>query len=493
MKTSTSSEDPFERVIRNLQLIGRPPIALQRQIGTASRISSDETRLRSLEQQVENLRSELDKEKDKTERRKREAANQEIRELRITLKTSEEELHRYRKEVDTLRKQLTQNTQTVTLQRAVLSTLNTQLSALNSLLRSSPFHVSVELFDSLESILDRISIDLNLEQTEEVLRQTTKLFENVSSAITSPYLSDSWTMTEQPEKEPSERTSEEDAEETIREIRKSHNSELESIKSQCEQRLAVLKERAEREEGRRKKLQEQLVMASTRSDESISSVKTSFTQMLTEQKKAFDEELESVKREHEEKLMEEKHATKLALEAVRRAHQEDLRNLKEKSKSGEGGSNLEKTSEMFEDIREELINVCALYSAKCIENSQLDEQLANLISEKEASVELSIENDKLRSEIDRKTKEIHDLTRKMNNYEKLSQSRTDLEASAGTTVSRARREKQKKRNRRHDVRFHSNPIEMPEHLIEEARRSIDVPVSERRKFFEHIAEYSTPF
>lgn len=37
-------------------------------------------------------------------------------------------------------------------------------------------------------------------------------------------------------------------------------------------------------------------------------------------------------------------------------------------------------------MREELINVCALYSAKCLENSQLDEQLANLISEKEASV-----------------------------------------------------------------------------------------------------------
>ncbi|ULU10905.1 hypothetical protein L3Y34_014848 [Caenorhabditis briggsae] len=488
MKNANLHDEAFDRVIRNLELIGQP---LQRHIGTASRISSDENRLRSLEQQVENLRSQLHEAKEDSTRRKRETVNQEIKELRITLKSSEDELQRYRKEVDTLRRQISQNTQTLTLQRAILSTLRTQLSALSSLLRSSLFLGAVDLFDSLDNILDRISVDLSLEQTEDVLRQTTELFEKVSSAVTIPYLSDSWTMTEQ-EKEPREKTPDEEIEETIRQIRRNHTSEVNSIKSQCEQRLAVLKERAEREEGRRKKLQEQLVMATTRSDESISSVKTSFSQMLAEQRKTFDEELEVVKKEHEERLMEEKHATRLALEAVRRAHEEELKNVAEKNKNGEG-SNIGRQSEIFDEMREELINVCALYSAKCLENSQLDEQLANLISEKEASVELSIENDKLRSEVDKKSKEIHDLQRKMNNYEKLSQSRTDPEVLAGTTVSRARREKQKKRNRRHDVRFHSNPIEVPQHLIEDVRRSLDVPVSERRKFFEHIAEYSTPF
>ncbi|VDP11180.1 unnamed protein product [Heligmosomoides polygyrus] len=34
---------------------------------------------------------------------------------------------------------------------------------------------------------------------------------------------------------------------------------------------------------------------------------------------------------------------------------------------------------------------------------------------------------------------------------------------------------------------------VPEYLIEDMRRSLAVPVSERRKFFETIAEYSTPF
>ncbi|EGT42785.1 hypothetical protein CAEBREN_32365 [Caenorhabditis brenneri] len=474
-----------------LELQAEYPVMRQDYGHWSNRFGIKETIKMSKILQVENLRTQLDEAKDDSTRRKRDAVNQEIKELRITLKSSEDELQRYRKEVDMLRRQISQNTQTVTLQRAILSTLRTQLSALSSLLRSSLFLGAVDLFDSLDHILDRISVDLNLEQTEDVLRQTTELFEKVSSAVTIPYLSDSWTMTEQ-EKEPRERTPEEDIEETIREIRRNHTSEVDSIKSQCEQRLAVLKERAEREEGRRKKLQEQLVMATTRSDESISSVKTSFSQMLAEQRKTFDEELEVVKKEHEERLMEEKHATRLALEAVRRAHEEELKNVAEKSKNGEGSS-IGRQSEIFDEMREELINVCALYSAKCLENSQLDEQLANLISEKEASVELSIENDKLRSEIDRKSKEINDLQRKMNNYEKLSQSRTDPEVLAGTTVSRARREKQKKRNRRHDVRFHSNPIEVPQHLIEDVRRSLDVPVSERRKFFEHIAEYSTPF
>lgn len=49
MKSIRHHDEAFDRVIRNLELISQP---LQRQIGTASRISSDETRLRSLEQQV---------------------------------------------------------------------------------------------------------------------------------------------------------------------------------------------------------------------------------------------------------------------------------------------------------------------------------------------------------------------------------------------------------------------------------------------------------
>lgn len=54
------------------------------------------------------------------------------------------------------------------------------------------------------------------------------------------------------------------------------------------------------------------------------------------------------------------------------------------------------------------------------------------------------------------------------------------------------------KSRRTDIRFHSNPVipmleGVPEYLIEDMRRSLAVPVSERRKFFETIAEYSTPF
>lgn len=49
-----------------------------------------------------------------------------------------------------------------------------------------------------------------------------------------------------------------------------------------------------------------------------------------------------------------------------------------------------------------------------------------------------------------------------------------------------------------DIRFHSNPAipvsEMKnDYPANELRRSIITPVSERRKFFETIAEYSHPF
>lgn len=49
-----------------------------------------------------------------------------------------------------------------------------------------------------------------------------------------------------------------------------------------------------------------------------------------------------------------------------------------------------------------------------------------------------------------------------------------------------------------DIRFHSNPVipmvdGVPEYMLDEVRRSLAVPVAERRKFFETIAEYSTPF
>ncbi|CAI5438253.1 unnamed protein product [Caenorhabditis angaria] len=446
------------------------------------RINSDETRLRSLEKQVENLRAQLNE----AGNRKRDEINQEIKELRKTLKTSEDEMQRYRKEVENLRRQLNNNTQSVTLQRVILTTLRSQLSALSSLLRSNLFVGSTELFDNLDHIVDKISVDLSLEQTEDVLRKTTILFEKVSAAVNIPFLSDSWTMTEEIEKDQIINEYDNDLEKQIEDIKRNHETEIESIRSQCDQRMAVLKERAEREENRRKKLQEQLVMATTRSDESISSVKSSFSQMLQEQRKSFDIEIESIKKEHEDKLMEEKHATRLALEAVRRAHDEELKNVAAAVKTDEVGNNLGRQSEVFDEMREELVNLCAMYSAKCVENAQLDEQLSNFQSEKEATVELSIENEKLRVEIDRKTKEIDELTRKVNNIEKLRGSCSSVSMP---------RPRSKKRNRRHDVRFHSNPVEMPTNIdsLVASSSSIPIPVSERRKFFEHIAEYSTPF
>ena len=56
-------------------------------------------------------------------------------------------------------------------------------------------------------------------------------------------------------------------------------------------------------------------------------------------------------------------------------------------------------------------------------------------------------------------------------------------------------------SRRHDLRYHSNPVipvmtDIPNQenlFIDEMRKTLAVPVSERRKFFERVAEYNSPF
>ena len=82
----------------------------------------------------------------------------------------------------------------------------------------------------------------------------------------------------------------------------------------------------------------------------------------------------------------------------------------------------------------------------------------------------------------------------------------DLSSEKPASVVRFRRQQRNRRTGKSlslphskyifpDVRFHSNPVQLPSEpeLSEEMRRSLAIPVSERRKFFETIAEYSTPF
>ncbi|VDM23637.1 unnamed protein product, partial [Wuchereria bancrofti] len=73
-----------------------------------------------------------------------------------------------------------------------------------------------------------------------------------------------------------------------------------------------------------------------------------------------------------------------------------------------------------------------------------------------------------------------------------------LPSDQGVKFRKNRQATSKMTSRRNDVRFHSNPA-IPvskmatNYLANELRRSMIIPVSERRKFFETIAEYSHPF
>ncbi|KHJ93163.1 hypothetical protein OESDEN_06931 [Oesophagostomum dentatum] len=145
-----------------------------------------------------------------------------------------------------------------------------------------------------------------------------------------------------------------------------------------------MRERIEHEEARRRKLQEELVQITTRNDQSLTTVKASFEDVLEEQRTGFQEEMERLKREHQKELDEEKAATRLALEAVRRAHEEELKAATSRKVNTEKETGTRQNfTAMLDQMREELTNLSAAYSAKCIENAQLDERLSSLMEQRE--------------------------------------------------------------------------------------------------------------
>ncbi|KAK6036347.1 hypothetical protein COOONC_26148 [Cooperia oncophora] len=117
-------------------------------------------------------------------------------------------------------------------------------------------------------------------------------------------------------------------------IQNTHQSELETIRHHYEHQLKGMRERIEHEEARRRKLQEELVQITI----SIRSV--------------FVDSRRRMKRHIEREQMETKDP-------------------------------MYTTYAMLEQMREELTNLSAAYSAKCIENAQLDERLSALMEERE--------------------------------------------------------------------------------------------------------------
>ncbi|VDL74112.1 unnamed protein product [Nippostrongylus brasiliensis] len=417
--------------------------------------------------------------------------------LRKSLAVAEQDVRKKQEEMEELRSQLVNQDyeqRVAALQPRLITMLRVQLSAITNITKTQIIdrHLNLnEDLDELKHMLDDVN-EGDLEEIQRILEQTTVLYDQISRGIVLPSQSDSWTMTEPTEGEPeffddeeedTKQDSEWQAEMTA--IQNAHQSEMETIRHHYEHQLKGMRERIEHEETRRRKLQEELVQITTRNDQSLTTVKASFEDVLEEQRNGFQEEMEQLRKEHQRELDEEKAAT----------------------------------SAMLEQMREELTNLSAAYSAKCIENAQLDERLSALMEEREREggrgllidlitvYDSSEDIQRLQRDLLARDSQLADLQRRISAYERRSgespivvsdKDELPSEVPCSERTNSAVKYRKMNKNRRTDIRFHSNPVipmleGIPEYLVDDMRRSLAVPVSERRKFFETIAEYSTPF
>ncbi|VDK82191.1 unnamed protein product [Litomosoides sigmodontis] len=598
--------------------------------------SLQEMRLRTLESQVENLRDQL---QDTTSRLgETRSENDRLRclflssdlifsffflflqaqglsQLRRSLTAAEEDIIRKREEMETLRKQLATPTRETDQQcelrykqivEQFTNLLKVQVGALSRFVHSQAGSVEyAELRQSIDQLIRRVAgldeitqMDSKMNHIEETLNNVSEAYEQVSKVLMK-------TQREVQGKEihvghpSSEDIAEEvqDLENELEELQATHAEEMQSMQSKFEYQLKLLRERLQHEEHRRKKVQEELQTLNSLNDHSLSTMKKTHEEMLAEQRRQYEEQIVALQEEHAAELQEEKKATRMALDAVQRAHDAELRNISEKVRNVSGNSvtaaqpnitadstrsdvQFTRQSKMLEQMSAELAQLSALYSAKCLENSQLDEKMSLLLADKENQSSLNdveAQNRRLHRELRQKDTVIEELRKTVallerrafeltgeefpikyeghvddvpplieesmisqvvqphsptlqqqqitlsfpslnnnnnsnnnnNNNNSNSSSIATQPAAVVSSIGRPpsgqgvkfRKNRQvtpKMTSRRNDVRFHSNPAipvsEMKnDYPASELRRSMITPVSERRKFFETIAEYSHPF
>lgn len=549
--------------------------------------SPQEMRLRSLEFQVQSLREQLHdttcrlgETRTENERLRYLFMSNDARglsELRKSLTAAEQDVIKKQQEMETLRKQLitpTSEIENITqcspvIVDQLISLLKVQVGALSKFVHSTANVAGLGQLRQTTDALIRTVADL-----DESSSKTTDLhpFENAVEQVSDAYqqlgvvlnvrrvdTTDSQTNTEEEYQPRTQNINDEvqDLENELEELQAAHADELESLRLQYEHQLKSLRERAEFEEQRRKKAQEELHTLNTMNDHSIAAMKKTHEELMEEQKRHFEEEIHLLKEEHDAELHEEKEATRLALDAVQRSHEAEIKSMGEKLRSL--GSSLassqpstssdsryesqpSRQSKMLEQMSAELAQLSALYSAKCLENSQLDEKMSLLLADKEnrsSSTDIEMQNRRLQRELRHKDTVIDELRQRIAALERqvadlsggniphksanhedglsaelvtplvpvlLTSSPLPQANTAGQVVptQSVRFRKQihlpthKIASRRNDVRFHSNPAipvmeAMPDYIVDEVRRSLAVPVSERRKFFETIAEYNHPF
>ncbi|CAG9538211.1 unnamed protein product [Cercopithifilaria johnstoni] len=581
-----------------------------RSISREQSASLQEMRLRTLESQVENLRDQL---QDTTSRLgETRSENERLRclflssdsqglsQLRRSLTAAEEDVIRKREEMETLRRQLATPTRETDPQCEIrykqvveqfTNLLKVQVGALSRFVHSQAGSIEyAELRQSVDQLIRRVAgldeitqMDSKMNLIEEMLNNVSEAYEKVSKVLIR-------TQCEAQGKDVhAERPSSEDIADEVRdleneleELQAAHAEEMESMQSKFEYQLKLLRERLQHEEHRRKKAQEELQTLNSLNDHSLSTMKKTHEEMLAEQRRQYEEQIAALHEEHAAELQEEKKATRMALDAVQRAHDAELRNINEKVRnigsnniistqaniSAESRTDMQSTrqSKMLEQMSAELAQLSALYSAKCLENSQLDEKMSLLLADKENQSSLNdveTQNRRLHRELRQKDTIIEELRKTVAflqhrsvdltgeelpiKYEEraddvpllLEESMTSqvaqthsptlqqqqialsfptlnnsnniatqpaavvssiwrLPSGQGVKFRKNRQVTPKMTSRRNDVRFHSNPaIPVSEitsdYPASELRRSMIIPVSERRKFFETIAEYSHPF
>uniref|UniRef100_A0AC35G4X1 Uncharacterized protein n=1 Tax=Panagrolaimus sp. PS1159 TaxID=55785 RepID=A0AC35G4X1_9BILA len=470
--------------------------------------------------------------------------------------------------------------------KRLVSLLKVQVGALSKVLHSSQSSKFTQLRQTVDKLIRIVAgLDENIEQPidkmETAFAEVVSAYEKLSALIDyrTTDFRDSGTMTEV--EAPGTSTEDllreiQDLENELEDVQMNHNDEIEAQKLEFERQLRALKERVEHEETGRKKLQEEL--------QTIYVSKT-----IDELRRQFDTDLKKLENEHYEELEDEKNATRLALDAVRRAHEEELQAAIEKlrrehtndlTNSTADNATKDRQAKVIEQITSELSNLSAMYSAKCLENSQMDEKMQALLANKENQAEreeIELQNRRLQRELRQKETTIDELKARISALERrleIDSSSLDSEsigfsrrphrsrsrpAAAATTttprnndiikarilidqeVVQPQQQQQQHRetmilskpevitsptmpssspqsqpqtirsdvrfrqqpgsnsssglsrlpaSRRHDQRYHSNPIIpilTPEPLtMDEMRKTLAVPVSERRKFFEHF-------
>ncbi|VDO42469.1 unnamed protein product, partial [Brugia timori] len=340
-----------------------------------------------------------------------------LSQLRRSLTAAEEDVIRKREEMETLRKQLATPTQESDQQYEIrykqiveqfTNLLKVQVGALSRFVHCQTGSIEyAELRQCVDQLIRRVAgldevtqMDSKMNLIEETLNNVSEAYEKVSKVLIR-------TQREVQEKEvhmehssPDDIADEvQDLENELEEIQAAHAEEMESMQSKYEYQLKLLRERLEHEEHRRKKAQEELQTLNSLNDHSLSTMKKTHEEMLAEQRRQYEEEIAALHKEHAAELQEEKKATRMALDAVQRAHDAELKNINEKVRSISGNNisssqtnisaepriDVQSTrqSKMLEQMSTELAQLSALYSAKCLENSQLDEKMSLLLADKE--------------------------------------------------------------------------------------------------------------